>query len=197
LASNKQIKVASRYSKALLRAMFPKSDDVKSKGTVTPEIAKSLESMAAVLFEFAKAVSENKQIVQFFQNPTVPQSSKEKVLTGVLKSLNADVVLTSFLNAMLKNNRISCMTEVARRFSEEVRSALSILAVKVTTARELPQSQKEEISKMMSKKSELKLEFDWFVNQSLLGGIVLEYAGKKYDSSISGALENLKEQLKF
>jgi F-type H+-transporting ATPase subunit delta len=89
------------------------------------------------------------------------------------------------------------MSEVARRFSEEVRSALSVLAVKVTTARELPESQKEEISKMMSAKSERVLEFAWFVNQALLGGIVLEYAGKKYDSSISGALENLKEQLKF
>jgi len=48
---------------------------------------------------------------------------------------------------------------------------------------------------MTSSASKTELEFAWAVDKSILGGVVLEYDGRRYDSSILGKLNSIQDQI--
>lgn len=194
MGSKRKTKLANRYSKALVKAFLSGTSSIS-------EDKKSLiRKMVVDLGEIAKALSLDIDTSRFFQNPTIMLDSKERVLTSVLKTLDVNPIMTSFIFSVLRNGRIESLTQISEAFSSEVRSVLLVLAVTVTTARELNQVEKDDLiksisSKMTSSSRNTELEFSWAVDKSILGGIVLEYDGRRYDSSILGKLSSIQDQI--
>lgn len=192
MASNRQTRLANRYSKALVHAYISKSAD----GSVTTEVVSHLKNAAHVLIELSQAVVSDRDTLLFFKNPTVSLSTKESVVKKVLDVIGAnDAFLNSFLNAVLRNGRFEFIQQIAEAFSAEVRIALNVLMVKVTTAREISVEEKDVLSKKISSSAGREIEFSWLVDPRILGGLVLEFEGKRYDSSLHGKLHALKESI--
>jgi len=190
LASKRQTKLAIRYSRALLGAFL------RSGSAVSSEQKDQLNNAASTLIKVGEALGRDKEIVTFFQNPTISLDLKEKVLSNVISAFETQDLVAPFISTVLKNGRIGILAEIADSFMNAVRVATSVVAVKVTTARNLSDEEKGSISKMISEKRSGELEFEWFVNPEILGGIILEFEGKKYDSSITGKLSVIQEQIK-
>lgn len=190
MASKRQTKLAIRYSKALLGAFL------QGRSNVSPEQKTQLKDAANTLIKIGESLNQDKEVVTFFQNPTISLELKEKVLSNVVTSFEKQELVLSFVSTVLKNGRIGILAEIADSFMNVVRSAISVVAVKVTTARDLSGEEKNYISKMISEKQSGELEFEWAINPEILGGIILEYEGKRYDSSITGKLNVIQEQIK-
>ncbi len=190
MASKRQTKLAIRYSRALLGAFL------RSGSAVSSEQKDQLNNAASTLIKVGEALGRDKEIVTFFQNPTISLDLKEKVLSNVISAFETQDLVAPFISTVLKNGRIGILAEIADSFMNAVRVATSVVAVKVTTARNLSDEEKGSISKMISEKRSGELEFEWFVNPEILGGIILEFEGKKYDSSITGKLSVIQEQIK-
>lgn len=194
MASNKQARLANRYSRALVQAYLPKSEN--SKYAINSELSQKLKKAAQVLSEISQAVVKDREAVLFFKNPTVDMKAKEVILKKVLSSINSeDSYLNEFLYAVLKNGRFEFVSQIAEAFFSDVRKVLQVLLVKVTTARELSQEEKELLKSKIANESKKEVEFSWSVDKSILGGLVLEYEGKRYDSSIRGKLNTFQETI--
>lgn len=189
MASKKQTKIANRYSHALVKAV------AHNRFTITESEKEELRELSVSLLEITKVIVKDHEAMTFFLNPTVEVEAKEKVLSNVLDSSKAKPILKSFFISVLRNGRFETILQMAESFLAETRKVLSILAVKITTSRELSDTEKSDLKNTIATQTKKDLEFHWNVNKDILGGIVVEYEGKRYDSSILGKLNGIQEQI--
>ena len=66
----------------------------------------------------------------------------------------------------------------------------------VTTAVELDDAHKDRIKNKLESQTERKLELEYVIDPSIIGGIVFRVGDKVYDASLRAQLDNLRESIK-
>ena len=84
-----------------------------------------------------------------------------------------------------------CRVEYEKLYCE----ANGILAVTATSAVELSESQKQRLIQKLSEKTGSKILLTCKADKACLGGIRLEYGGKRFDASVKNKLEAMKKSL--
>lgn len=106
-----------------------------------------------------------------------------------------DKVLDNFVKILVENNALRLFDQIAEEFHKLDLAKKGIKQVNVESARPLSRSNEraiiEELNKLARHKIELKKEID----ERLIGGVVIQMDDQLIDASVSGQLEQLKENL--
>ncbi len=181
-------KLANRYAKALLIAVIK---ELGTSGSPSPA-----QKAATNLSSFAKIWDEDRQFSTSIQNPMFEKGERMNALVEVAKKAGLEDILVRFLRVAFQRDRISLLPEIAAAFSEQADSSAGLLQVEVTTARDVPDSEKSAIEKSLVEQLKGSLQFSWKQDPSILGGLVVRYGGKVLDGSLSGRLARLEGKLR-
>ena len=66
----------------------------------------------------------------------------------------------------------------------------------VTTAVELDEARKDSIRTKLESQTERKLELEYVIDPSIIGGVVFQVGDMVYDASLRAQLDNLRESIK-
>lgn len=173
-------KVAKRYAKALFNVVEPKDFD----------------AVNGALAIFSSAWRDCLDLRAAFQNPSISSINKKELLNvfwGFAK--NAPQQLKNFLEELLVQSRLPALPEISSLFSELVDSFRKNLALEVTTASTVSDTEKNDFTTLLKAKLGNQITLQWSEDSSIVGGVVIKCGDKLLDKSVSGILDQMRTAL--
>ena len=138
---------------------------------------------------------ENPQYIDFLSTFSVPLSERLAALESAFgERIPRDVV--SFLKILCEKKHISEFSECANDYFNLYNEIDKISGAKVTSAVELTKEEKAKLSEKLEKSSGKKMVIEYVVDESILGGLIVETDGKIMDSSLKKHLKDVKDVIK-
>lgn len=171
-------RLATRYAKSLIDLAIEQNqlDVVYSDMKFILQICKSNRDFVAVL-----------------SSPIIKPTSKGKIIESITKE-RVSVLASSFIKLLVTKAREINLPEIANAFVDQYNTIKNIHKVKITTAVEMSQALKDEIVAKVQASTNGELDLESVVNESLIGGFVLETGGRLIDASILRDLHDVKKQ---
>ncbi len=170
--------IAKVYSEALF-------DVAKEKG--------QLDEVQSQLGEFADAVSADRNLQVFFFSPYFSSSEKRE---GIAKAVTgADPELVNFLELLAEKHRMPALFRIRSRYDELWAIENERLEVTVTSAIELDPSVVESIGAEIEKKTGKTIELTSRVDDSIIGGLVLQVGNRVLDASVRNRIDKLRREV--
>jgi len=171
----------SRYARAFL-------DVVTSAKLDTAALDKQLA-------DFEATWDGSPELQTFFQNPAVAATQKVGILDKLNAKLGLQKELRNLLAVLIDNGRIGQVHEVAAAYRAELRDRLGIREAEIVTARELSTDERNTLIAGVGKLAGARIEAQFKLDQSILGGAVVRIGSTIYDGSVRGRLDRLREAL--
>ncbi len=170
--------IARVYAEALFRA-------AKESGR--------LDEIRDELRQFTEALAASREMQLFLFSPYF--SSTEKV-EGLHKALDgADPEFVNFLDLVNEKHRMPAIFKIKRQFESMWAREKRLLDVTVTSAVELDPAIAEQIGAQVEKQTGHTVELQSRVDDSILGGLVLQVGNMVLDASIRNRLEKLRRSV--
>ncbi len=172
--------IARRYATALA--------DVVLKSGETETVKSELKSWEVLM-------DSNANLQTVFGNPSIAHLKKENILEGLLTTTRPSKTTGNFLRVLLKNSRLTELGHINTRFAAVLEERSGNVLAKITSARELSESEKTELKTNLEKLTGKQVKADFNIDNGIIGGVVTQIGSTVYDGSVRTQLENLKEEL--
>jgi F-type H+-transporting ATPase subunit delta len=147
------------------------------------------------LNDFLGSWDASRELRDLFLNPAVPAAQKIAVLDKLNARLGLQKETRNLLAVMINNGRIGEVHEVAKAWRAEMRERQGIRQAEIVTARELNNQERAELVAGVGKLAGSRIEANFKLDGSIIGGAVVRIGSTVYDGSVRGRLERLREQL--
>ena len=172
--------VARRYGTALADVVVKSGET----DTVKNEL-KVWEQLLTASPDFQSAI----------QNPSIPLSSKEKVLRALIEKVKPSKTTANFLQVLLHNGRLTELPEINDKFASVLEERSGSVVAKVTSARDLSGAQQGELKANLEKLTGKQVKLKFAIDPAIIGGVVTQIGSTVYDGSVKTQLANLKEEM--
>jgi F-type H+-transporting ATPase subunit delta len=135
------------------------------------------------------------ELRDLFANPAVPSTQKVAVLDKLNTRLGLQKELRNLLAVLINNGRITEVHEVATAWRAEMQERAGIRQAEIVTARELSGKEREELIAGVGKLAGSRIQANFKLDSSIIGGTVVRIGSTVYDGSVRGRLERLREEL--
>ncbi len=171
-------KIAARYAKSLI-------DLAHERGNL-PTVLEDMTSF--------DEITDNRDFYLLLKSPIVSREKKLDVFK-VLFDGKVDELTQAFLTILVKKGRENYLPEIADEFLHQYKVMNHISEVKLTTATQMPDAQLEKIKATLlaSNATDQKVEITTAVDESLIGGFIVEIGDKLYDASVAHKIAELKK----
>lgn len=170
-------RLASRYAKSLVGL-------AQEKGV--------LDQVFADLKLVDATIESSRDLKVFLKSPVIDADKKLRVAELLFKGKVGEVVY-GFIVLLVKKGREGYLHEIAQSFVTQYNIIKAITPVKLTSATKLEDARVQElITALKTKEGLTEIQLTEAVDETLIGGFVLEYSGKMLDTSIKRKLHELK-----
>ena len=147
------------------------------------------------LATFAVLYRNEKNVRDFFKNPRVDLKHKKKAAIGYCVACEQKAAAL-LLNILLENNHLNALPTIIEVLRERMNERFGILDVHVTSNLKLSDEQlKEAESRLLQVFDAKHVEWDQDVDESVLGGVVLNVNGMRLDNSLKTKLQQVENNL--
>lgn len=137
--------------------------------------------------------SNIKSLNTSLSNPLIPKARKKEIIyTASGENLSDE--FKKFIDLLLKNNREECLQSIMVQYKELYRQDKKILHGKLITAVEVDKTTKNHLIQTIENKVEGKIELEEIVDESILGGFILELDFLRWNASLKNQLNKIKNQ---
>ena len=172
-------KAAIRYAKALLDLAIE---------------MKSLEPVYEDIVMIDGICQSNADFIAMLRSPIVAKRKKVEIYEAVFQGKVNEMTI-GFLKLITTNSRENILPEITGSFIAQYKKNKGILDVHVTSAIALEDNVKKGIFEKIHQHFEGDIEMHEKIDQSLIGGFVINIEDKQIDASIKNQLTNLKNIL--
>lgn len=170
--------------------------------TISNEYAQALFSLALEnqstleyknSLEFVKEVfDKNPEYIDFLSTFAITLDERLCALDKAFKDAVPKNIL-SFLKILCSKKHISQFYECVEKFNAMYDEMDKVLQASVTSAIELTAKQKDQLKQKLEKSSGRKVVIEYKLDESVIGGMIVEYDGKIIDSSLKKYLKDIKD----
>lgn len=172
--------IPQRYAMALYKAAREKD--------ATEQV---YEEMKRVIDSF----QNNSDLQKVMENPFVKGEKKQQLLLTASGD-NLEENYKRFVKLVLTNHREEYAYDMALAYRKIYRQANHIAQVVITTAVELPDSEINKIKQLVENAFKgYKLEYTVKIDQSIIGGFIIDVDSVRMNASISNEFEQLRHKL--
>lgn len=172
-------RLAARYAKSLLDLSLEKGQ---------------LEAVYADMLWLQAVCKESRDFVNLLRSPIIKADKKEKIMSAVIGGKVSELT-GAFNNLLIAKNRESNLPEIITAFISQYKAHKNIHVVKLVTAAPVTEELKNRIISQVKNTSDMKnIELETSVDESLIGGFILQSGDKLVDASISYDLKHIARQ---
>jgi F-type H+-transporting ATPase subunit delta len=174
------IRIASRYAKSLLDL----ADDQKAMD----EVVSDMEG-------FSKMV-ENRDLYLLLKSPIINIGKKAEIFDALFEGKMTKLT-KSFLDIVLRKGRESLLPEIAAEFINQYNKMKGVSSVVLTTASPVSAEALEAIKAKLlnSSATDQVVDVETKVDESIIGGFIVEIGDKLIDASVSHKLAELSKAM--
>jgi F-type H+-transporting ATPase subunit delta len=152
------------------------------------------ESINADLQALREAMDSDKSFAQFFRNPSISDADRLAVLNKALLG-GGSQLLKNFLGVLGAHARLGILADVAGAYDDLLGEQLGKIEVDVTVAQRLSPDQLEQVRQKVSAALKKDAVVHQYVDESIIGGIILRVQDQLIDASVRNQLRAMREQL--
>ena len=171
--------VARRYAKALFE-LARETSDVEVPGQELAAVAGALEDPG---------------VAALLERVTLDERARRTMVSRVAARLGLSRLLTNFLAVLAANNRLRELGAIERAYQRLEDQALGRVRAHVRSARPLTEESRRRINEVFEHQTGKRVIAEASVDPELLGGVVVEIAGRVFDGSLRTRLERLERSL--
>lgn len=171
--------IAATYAKPLLQ--------LATEQNVAPQIGEELQQLADL-------VKQNKTFGLYLADPAVGHDERKGVLQRTFGG-RVSPLLMNFLGVLNLRDKLRYLGPIATAYAELLEEQLGNIEVDVTTAIRLSPEQLETVRGKVSAALGKNAVVHQYVDESILGGLVVRVQDKLIDASVRYQLQAMKEQL--
>ena len=172
--------VARRYATALADVVIKSGDT---------------ETVKKELIVWERLITDNADLQSAIRNPSIPLSSKEKVLEALIAKVKPSKSTGNFLRVLLSNGRLTELAAINSRLDSVLEERSGSVVAEVISARDLSGAQQGELKANLEKLTGKQVKLNFAIDPAIIGGVVTRVGSTVYDGSVKSQLENLKEEL--
>ena len=173
--------ISDRYGSALY--------DLASEKKCIDEILNDLDVIEKVM----KESSELRHVVK---SPLVNSEEKLNILLKIFAGSSFNNLTTTFLKVLDNNKRISNILSIILQFKKINSEKRGDIAANVTSANELSEDEKNNITNQLKNTLGQKLSLNFNVDKEIIGGLIVKVGSKMIDTSIANKINKLKIAMK-
>jgi len=148
------------------------------------------DELLAELHDLSRTVEDDAELATFLASPLVSGEARAEVLEKVFRRRASDLLVDS-LEVINRKGRLGLLPAIAAAYRGEYRELRGLVDVRVTTAVPLNEAQRASLSRAVAGFTGKQPELIERVDPSILGGLVVEVAGEKVDSSLATQLRDV------
>ena len=174
------IRIASRYAKSLL--------DLAEDQNVMDEVVSDIEG-------FSKMV-ENRDLYLLLKSPIINIGKKAEIFDALFEG-KVNKLTKAFFDIVLRKGRESLLPEISTEFLNQYKSLQGISSVTLTTAAPISADALEAIKAKLlgSDSTDQVVEVETKVDESIIGGFIVEIGDKLIDASVAHKLAELSKAM--
>ena len=173
--------VSDRYASALY--------DLASEKKLVDQVLNDLNSLKKILIE-------NKDLLLVIKSPLIKSKDKHNILNILLKKFDSNELTSTFLKVLEKNKRFSNLVLIINQFININSHNRGDIIADVTSANELNNEQKINVTKQLKSILGEKLSLNFNIDQDIIGGLIIKVGSKMIDTSIANKINKLKIAMK-
>ncbi len=150
-----------------------------------------LEAVCADIRLLKSICKSNRDFVNLLKSPVIKPSVKGKIIESITKDSVGNIT-SGFIRLLVTKGRETYLPEILSSFIEQYNKIREIHKVKIVTAFPLGEDM---IQTILAKVGEIKnIELETVVDESLIGGFILETGDKYIDATILRELKDVRTQ---
>jgi F-type H+-transporting ATPase subunit delta len=149
----------------------------------------------STLLDRGAAVVRDPRIAALLGSPNVTPEQLAQLVTSVAGTAGTGEAGGNFLRLLAESRRLGFLPEIAARFKALKDEAEGSVDVTVTSAAEMPDAQREQLTAALAKRFNRKVRVHADVDPSLIGGAVVRAGDTVIDGSLKSRLERLAFEL--
>ncbi len=153
----------------------------------------SLDEVRDQLGEIADAVAADRDLQIFFFSPYFSSVEKREGIRKAITDGNPELI--NFLELLAEKHRMPALFRIRKRFDELWGVENQLLHVTLTSAIELDPSVIESVGAQIERKTGKTIELTSRVDDSIIGGLVLQVGNRVLDASIRNRLDKLRREV--
>lgn len=155
----------------------------------------SAEEYGKALETIKKAFDESPEYLEFLSSPGIPVTERLSAIEAAFgDSVPANVLF--FVQLMCEKGRIDGFFGAAEEYKALLDESKRISIAKVKSAVELTEAEKTKLYNKLKAVTKGEVTMEYFIDSSLLGGLIVELDGKIMDGSLRSRMREVKDVIK-
>ena len=157
---------------------------------------KLVDSVLNDLIKLKKLLEENKNLHHVIKSPLIKSEDKFAILEKLLQKVDSSKLTLTFLKVLEKNKRFSNLSNIVTKFININSQKRGDVLADVTSADELNDEQKNNITNQLKNILGDKLSLNFDVDKNIIGGLIVKIGSKMIDISLANKINKLKIAIK-
>lgn len=151
------------------------------------------EPLNADLQAFREAIQSDPAFNAFLRDPAIGAEQRLKTLKTALSG--ASPLLMNFVGVVAQHNRLADLPSIADAYDDLLGEMLGKIEVDVIVAQKLDANQLEQVRQKVSAALKKDAVVHQYVDDSIIGGLILRVQDQMIDASVKTQLETIKKRL--
>jgi ATP synthase F1 delta subunit len=163
------------------------------------EASKKINSLNQTLEKLelvSSLIEDNPNLSKALKAPVIYFDEKSKVIYEISTKLGFNSAIKNFLLLLAKNKRFNCLKQIIIAVNDLIMKENGIVEATITSAKDLSEEDFIKVQNFLSTKYNKNFMFTKSVDNSLIGGLTVEFDNKLLDASVQGALKKFKNKSK-
>ena len=146
------------------------------------------------LLELAGLILAQPEVDDYVTNPKVSSEKAAKLVTDILDDTSSTAV-NNIITVLAESHKLPLLPAIAQIFASYAARDSQTETIEVCSAVELDAATKEKLVQVLAQRLQKKIEVDYQIDASLIGGATIRTEQWVLDGSIKNQLQELRKQL--
>ena len=157
---------------------------------------KVLDTVLNDLLNLKTILKENKELSLVIKSPLISSPDKLNIFNSLLEKIKANELTNTFLKVIEQNKRFSNLVSIISQFMNINSHKRGDVLADITSANELNDDQKTNITNQLKSFLGDKLSLSFDVDKNIMGGLIVKVGSKMIDTSLANKINKLKIAMK-
>ena len=171
---------ANRYSLALF--------ELSSESNSLIQIEKN---SSAIL----NLISKSKDFNSLIKDPTLSRETLIEIINKISENFKLETLFKNFLSFLITKRRFFYLEQILNNFNETCSEKRGELKAEIKSAKQLTQDEIDMITDELSNNFKSKIKLNYKLDQSLIGGLVVQVGSTMIDTSIKNKLQQIESKM--
>ena len=151
------------------------------------------EEFVSNMITFMKIFNSNKDLKNFVKNPTYSIQSQKIVFDKILSLMNFNKLAKNFFSILIIKKRIFFLDQVIEEFLKLISVKRGEISGKLISPQKIDEKTISDIEREISANIKRSIKLESKIDESLIGGIVIQIGSLMIDTSIKNKLQKYKK----